>query len=129
MMMDGAKKHGLRVLVCGGRDFNQHVTIYRALDFLHEKRGITHIIAGGATGADRWAESWAWMNRAVVEYVCFRAAWKVYGRRAGPIRNARMIDDGKPDIVLAFPGGTGTADAVRQAKAVGLTVIEISHGN
>lgn len=44
------------------------------------------------------------------------------GKAAGPIRNQRMLDEGKPDLVVAFPGGRGTADMVRRAKAAGVPV-------
>jgi hypothetical protein len=36
-----------------------------------------------------------------------------------------MIDQGRPDLVVAFPGGRGTADMVRRARAAGISVIEI----
>jgi len=35
-----------------------------------------------------------------------------------------MLKDGRPDIVLAFPGGTGTADMMRRARAAGVRVVE-----
>jgi len=44
-------------------------------------------------------------------------------RRAGPERNAAMLGLG-PDLVVAFPGGSGTAGMVRLAKAAGVEVIE-----
>jgi hypothetical protein len=48
------------------------------------------------------------------------------GKAAGPIRNQRMIDEGKPDLVIAFPGGRGTADMVSRAKKAGIPVQEIT---
>jgi hypothetical protein len=51
-----------------------------------------------------------------VKCVSVYAAWHDYGKAAGPIRNKRMLTDFAPDIVVAFPGGKGTADMVRQAK-------------
>jgi len=41
---------------------------------------------------------------------------------AGGDRNQQIIDDGKLDGVVAFPGGTGTADMIRRAKKAGLEV-------
>jgi predicted polyphosphate/ATP-dependent NAD kinase len=38
------------------------------------------------------------------------------GKAAGIIRNQRMLDEGKPDLVIAFQGGDGTADMVRRAN-------------
>jgi hypothetical protein len=50
------------------------------------------------------------------------AQWKKHGRAAGPIRNQRMLDKGKPDLVVAFPGGRGTADMIRRAERAGVPV-------
>jgi hypothetical protein len=37
-----------------------------------------------------------------------------------------MLEEGKPDLVVAFPGGTGTANMVKQARAAGVEVLEVS---
>ena len=36
-----------------------------------------------------------------------------------------MLDDGKPDMVVAFPGGRGTEDMMRRARNAGIRVIEV----
>lgn len=114
----------MRVLVCGGRDFNDYICVYDTLDDVQTERGrFSHVIVGGAPGADHWGEAWAHHNR--VPFTVFPAAWKKDGRAAGPIRNKRMLDEGKPDLVIAFPGGRGTADMVRRAEAAGIHVVEI----
>ncbi len=115
-----------RVLVCGGRDFTAEWEVFQAL----QKQWAQHgerlvVIDGGARGADAaaamWAESW---HRAGndVEHVQFKAKWTQHGKGAGPIRNQQMLDEGKPDVVLAFPGGNGTADMVRRAEKAGIPV-------
>lgn len=114
---------GLRVLVCGGRDYHDAGHIFETLDNLHSERGIVCVIEGGALGADEWAAMWAEMTETPRQR--FKANWSL-GRKAGPIRNQRMIDEGKPDLVVAFPGGRGTADMVKRAKAAGLDLIEVS---
>lgn len=81
------------------------------------------VIHGGAQGADRIAREWCICRK--VECRGYAADWKRHGRAAGPIRNQRMLDDGKPDLVIAFPGGRGTADMVRRAIATGIRAIEI----
>jgi len=53
------------------------------------------------------------------------AEWDKFGRRAGPLRNEQMLREGKPDVVVAFPGGRGTAHMVRIAKEAGIDVLEI----
>lgn len=113
----------MRVAVCGGRDFNQHVYVYDALDDLVEREGpIAELITGGATGADYWAESWAWMNK--VPCRIFAADWKRHGRKAGPLRNQQILDAAAPDLLVAFPGGRGTADMTSRAKRAGVRVVE-----
>lgn len=71
-----------------------------------------------------WADEWAVVNWAQFEE--YPADWKRYGMAAGPIRNRRMLKEGKPDIVIAFAGGRGTADMVRQAKAAGVPVVKVA---
>jgi hypothetical protein len=111
-----------RVLVCGGRNYGDTRTLYRVLDHVDPKP--TMIIQGGANGADACASIYAY-HRQIDERV-FWADWKKHGRAAGPIRNQKMLDEGKPHLVVAFPGGTGTADMVRRAKAAGVRVIEVN---
>ena len=112
----------MRVLVCGGRDYADRGALFSALDRLASKRGVSEVIHGGATGADSLAGEWA-RARGVMCSV-FRADWERHGRAAGPKRNQRMLEEGKPDGVVAFPGGRGTADMIQRAKAAGLTVWE-----
>jgi hypothetical protein len=113
-----------RVLVCGGRDFSDRATLTAALDRLHAERGFTLVIAGGARGADTMAEEWA-ASRGVPCDV-YMAEWERLGRKAGPIRNARMLTEGNPDLVVAFPGGRGTAHMVRIARRAGVGMVEVS---
>lgn len=110
----------MRILVCGGRDFNSPITAWRALDLLHEDRGIDVLIEGDAPGADRIAGAWA--RRHDIENLKFRAKWKTFGRAAGPIRNQQMLEEGRPELVVAFPGGRGTADMVERAEGAGIEV-------
>jgi hypothetical protein len=114
----------MRAIVCGGRDFDDSVMAYRYLDMLHAIHGFEGLIVGGARGADTLAENWAYMR--MVPYRRFPAQWKIYGnRRAGPIRNQQMLDQG-PDMVIAFKGGSGTAHMKRIAESAGVRVIDLN---
>lgn len=112
---------GHRVLVCGGRDYADQATVDQVLGGIDPAP--TLIIHGGTTGADALAADWA--KRRGLEVVACPADWRVHGRAAGPIRNQAMLDDLHPNIVVAFPGGRGTADMVRRAKVAGVPVLEI----
>lgn len=115
----------MRALVCGGRDYNDIPTLCATMDAIHEKYDISLLINGAASGADYLAECWAKSRN--VPFKQFPADWKKHGRSAGPIRNKQMINEGKPEIVVAFPGGRGTADMVQKAKTAGVRVVEIGH--
>jgi hypothetical protein len=106
------------VLVCGGRDFDNERYLFRVLDGLHKARPIERIIQGGARGADQLARVWA-ISRNVL-FDTYDADWATHGRKAGPIRNQLMLDEGQPGLVVAFDGGRGTADMLRRAKAAGV---------
>lgn len=114
----------MRVLVCGGRDFDDVDLVYQVLDKLHSQIPISCIIEGGARGADSIAAMWS-RQRNLAEHSRFEANWSVHGKKAGPIRNQRMLSEGKPDLVIAFPGGRGTADMVARAKKAGIETCEI----
>jgi hypothetical protein len=111
------------IFVCGGRNFTDHMQLYAALDDLHACHHFTRLIDGGSRGADAMAHNWAVSRK--VPCKMYPALWNVHGRSAGPIRNQQMLDEGKPDLVVAFAGGNGTADMVRRAKAAGIKVLEI----
>jgi hypothetical protein len=113
----------VRLLVCGGRDYEDFSKVSAALDRAHAKRHITLLIHGACpTGADRCAEDWAKINE--VPYMGVPAEWKKHGKRAGPLRNQKMLDHCAPDGVVAFPGRHGTSDMVRRASAAGIKVWE-----
>lgn len=114
----------MRVLVCGSRYLTEEhgVAILERLERLPGEDH--HLIWGGADGADTLARHAAgvlgWTSTE------FPADWKRHGRTAGPLRNQRMLDEGRPDVVLAFHTeaglGRGTADMVRRARAAGVPV-------
>lgn len=111
----------MRVLVCGGRYYSDRAHVFYVLDQLDMRR-ISMVIHGGAGGADELAGIWA--KDRIVPCEVYKAEWAILGNRAGPARNQRMLDKGKPDLVVAFPGGTGTADMVRRARLCGVPVQE-----
>lgn len=128
----------MKVLVCGGRQFaNPNVQgkppaqvfeetcqLREALDAVHmHMHSITRLIHGCAPGADMAASAWAGDNGVPVEL--YKADWRQYGAAAGPMRNAKMLAEGAPDLVIAFPGNRGTADMVRRARKAGIKVIEV----
>jgi hypothetical protein len=123
----------VRLLVCGGREFQNVPYMWHTLDqmdkYFVRDGGIGCVIDGAQQqnhadgyiiGADYWANQWAIArNKPIVR---FHADWTRLGRAAGPIRNQRMIDEGKPDLVIGFEGGRGTTDMLRRAAKAGISV-------
>lgn len=111
------------LLVCGGREYDDKARVYDALDRVHAKHGVDLVIEGDGTGADRLAGLWA-MERGI-HTAKVAALWGKHGRSAGPKRN-RAMRLLKPDAVVAFPGGRGTADMVNVATEAGIPVWSVS---
>ena len=129
----------MRVLVCGGRGYSDQKHMFDVLSRLHAETPITGLIHGAADGADRMAATWA-KTRGIVAYA-YPASWsdishpdalirytrsgRPYDARAGYRRNQIMIDRGKPQLVVTFPGGAGTRDTIKRARTAGIRVLEI----
>lgn len=109
-----------RVLICGSRDFKDQKLISEFVSKNKDK--ISVIIEGGARGADRCARIAAEAFGIPVE--TYPADWQRYKFRAGPIRNQQMLDEGRPDVVVAYPlpGSKGTWDMINRAKKAGVPV-------
>jgi predicted Rossmann-fold nucleotide-binding protein len=114
----------MRLLVCGGRDYSDYLKVQVTLDSLRKEMPIDLMIQGGASGADSLAARWAKKNS--IACLTFMAMWRKHGKAAGPIRNQQMIEEGKPDLVIAFPGGHGTDDMVWRALQAGIPVRRIT---
>ncbi len=110
----------LEILVCGGREFNEEGFLYRVLDSALAHYKDIKIIAGGARGADSLAVDWAKSRN--VPFQEFPANWTRYKKSAGPRRNQQMLDENNIFLVIAFPGGSGTADMVARAEKAGIHV-------
>jgi len=132
-------QEGIRVVVFGGRDYKNKRRLYEVLDILHWLFGFAVVIEGEAPGADTLARHWA--EDRGLEVDPYPADWsdierpgavvrtnrhgRKYDAAAGGVRNQRMLDQGLPDLAVAFPGGSGTADMKRRVKGAGIILIEI----
>lgn len=115
----------MRVLICGGRNYSDWHTFHEFMWNLAKDRGpFTAVIHGGARGADAMAGMWVKGYDPKIEER-YDADWATYGRIAGPIRNKKMLVEGRPDLVVAFPGGKGTNDMANRAKDAGVEVIRV----
>jgi predicted polyphosphate/ATP-dependent NAD kinase len=115
-------EEAVKVLACGGRDCTDARRVSTVLSKLHARTPVSTLVTGGASGADALAERWAVAHG--VPCARYPADWGAHGRAAGPIRNAAMLRAERPALVVAFPGGKGTADLVARARAMKIPVME-----
>jgi hypothetical protein len=111
---------GKRLLICGDRDWTDFDVIWRTIQ--HQPRD-TVIIQGEGRGADALAKRAA--LEAGLQVESYPADWRQYGAKAGPLRNRRMLAEGKPDTVVGFHcdiGGKskGTRDMLRISLRAGI---------
>lgn len=127
----------MRILICGGRDFTNEHALFSVMDGIIDywwprmepisgppgfrDRNPPEIISGMARGADTLAVKYAKDRRLALHP--FPADWEKHGSKAGYLRNCQMLEEGKPDLVVAFPGGKGTAMMVRLSEQAGVKVI------
>ncbi len=127
----------MKVLICGGRDYNNFASFTETLDRLHNRHNFQLVIHGAARGADSLADQWAKSRNIPVR--TYPARWRShspdcspacrgrdYCRSAGFRRNRQMLEESRPDLVIAFPGGPGTRDMIHRAKQAGLKVNTIT---
>ena len=112
----------MRVLVCGGHRFDDWEFIVSILDRVHARQPVTLLIEGGATNADNLARRWALARG--IEVATYRADRDRYQDRAVAVRNAQMLREGRPELVVAFKGGRGTAHMVTIASAALVPVLK-----
>lgn len=110
------------VLITGGRDYSDTAQVENVLGATLQRFPELVVVQGGAKGADTLARLWCARNG--VPCITMDAQWDYYGKAAGGIRNGWMLEFMKPNFLIAFPGGRGTADMIKKANAKGVLVYE-----
>ena len=98
----------MRVLICSGRFYADTHTITHVLDLYARTQTINVLIHGGHQALGGAIENWA-----------------LHGKYAETRRNLFMLEDSRPDVLLAFPGGEDTAECIKMAKNRGIRVIDV----
>jgi hypothetical protein len=107
--------------VTGGRDYFPSEREIRIFKNLCSNLEVDKIVHGDANGVDR-----------IIGYIAcpllnisheeFSAEWGKFGAGAGPIRNRKMLKEGKAIGLIAFHGNRGTLDCKKAAKELGLPI-------
>lgn len=127
----------MKVLVFGGRDYNDYETVKKVLNKLHREHEFTTVIHGDARGADSLGDRWAKEHSIPVRR--YPAHWKAhdkkcpryckersYCKRAGIRRNEQMRDEGQPDLAVGFPGGNGTNHMAKLTREAGIKTYRVA---
>jgi len=109
------------LLITGGRDVTDVGMVFDVIVATNEAMPISYIVHGDATGADSLADKVA-LNLGI-NRIKVPANWNKYHKAAGAIRNKDMLDLFDIGMVLAFPGGKGTANMVAQATKRDIPVV------
>jgi hypothetical protein len=117
-----------KVIIAGGRKFNDYPLLKEKLDNLLSKvckTHLIHIVSGTANGADKLGEQYA--SSQFLPVIPYPADWKKHGKSAGYKRNALMADNA--DALVAFWDGKslGTMHMIELAKRKGLKVRVINY--
>lgn len=113
----------LRVIIAGGRDFDNYTLLCSKLDKILSRVCQTHeihIVCGIARGADMLGAEYAKARNYTVD--SYPAEWNRYGKRAGYIRNEQMANNA--DALVAFwdTQSKGTSHMIMLAREKQLKV-------
>lgn len=118
----------MKVIICGGREYELTPLDKNWLDDLHARYSFSLVIEGGCRRKDDYGNQlptadlggYLWARSRGIQTATMDANWPLFDKAAGPIRNDRMAAFG--DMVIAFPGGRGTESMIRIGKSYGLQV-------
>lgn len=114
------KKPSFKVIVAGGRDFNDYDLLKRTLDFMLQNirtKMVIEIVEGECRGADLLGKRYAKENG--YTWSEFPADWDGLGRRAGHVRNEQMAKYANACVCFwdkKSPGTKGMIDLAKQYK-------------
>lgn len=106
----------MRLLISGGRHFADTAIIRKELDHIQNASPISVLIHGGLPALGVEAEHWAREHN--IHVIRYPANWSLLGKHAEARRNAFMLEDSRPDIILMFPGGRQTAFFERTVRGI-----------
>ena len=110
-----------RVIVAGGRDFQNYEVLEQSLDHVLSKKSKTHtivIVSGEANGADSLGEDYA--EKRNFEIDSHPADWDTHGKKAGFLRNAQMADHADACVVFWDGVSKGSKHMINLATKKGL---------
>lgn len=118
----------MRLIIAGGRDFDDYPLLESVLDHLLQNTPPDEItvISGTAKGADSLGERWADNNAIPIRY--YPADWRTYGKRAGYVGNEQMTKTATHCVCFWDGKSKGTRHMIELAWKLDLSVRVIRYG-
>ncbi len=114
-----------KVIIAGGRDFNNYAMLKRKVLSVLKNMSDIEIVSGGAKGTDylgeRLAKEMKWSLK------IFPADWDNKGKSAGFIRNSEMAEYAEACICFWDGKSKGTKNMIETAKKKKLLLRVISY--
>ncbi|WP_095144441.1 MULTISPECIES: DUF2493 domain-containing protein [unclassified Pseudomonas] len=114
----------MRVLMCAGRHYADRQTCRQVLNAFQRLHKISVLVHGGHPLLGGEVEDWA--REQGVDIVRYPPNWQLHGKQAERLRNTFMLNDSRPDTVIALPGGEDTQALLAQANAAGIKTLSIN---
>lgn len=115
---------GYKLLISGYRGFEDYDLFSNFMKTVTNEMGMPSVVLQGEckTGADQLAKRWCLEKD--VKCMSFPADWSK-GKRAGPERNSKMLE--QVDVVCAFvhANSKGTKDVVNKARQKKMKLYEL----
>lgn len=113
----------MRLLICAGRHYADTLMCERVLDAYRDIKCVQVLIHGASQFLGNVLEDWAREHE--IDVVRYPPNWKKHGKQAERQRNQFMLNDSRPDVVIALPGGDDTRELILQARAAGIHVLTL----
>jgi len=114
----------MRIVFTGSRHWKDESIVFECLKKIISMYGKneTTVVVGGAKGLDTIVVN---LSRSLgLNVEVFNADWNLYGKKAGPVRNQKMLESGA-DLVIAFPEkeSRGTRHMIDISQKAGIRTI------
>lgn len=106
----------MKTVIAGSRTITDYNELLKAIDKISWK--ITKIVSGGARGVDKLGERYAKENNLPLQI--YPPNWNEYGKRAGIIRNLKMIEENEALLAIWNGKSSGTRHTIGFAQNMGL---------
>jgi len=113
-----------KIAVVGSREIADYEKVKQFINEVLQRRKIDRenvlIVSGGARGVDSLTQQYA--KEYGLPILIFYPKWNRYGKKAGLLRNSKIIETADLVIAVVSPKSRGTWDTINKARKKGIPV-------